>query len=296
MRTVLASACLTLWLAFAPRPNAALRVGAAARWPLRPAGTRLAKPGRWAPPAPPAVGAQPDEARTAKRCARRALRRAPELPMAVRGGGAEHNAVDLLRAATWNMVGKNTKWIVSLTAAAVLLYRRDALAVSAIAGALSNAVLGKMLKRVLKQKRPDGAPLADPGMPSSHAMSLFFLSGYLCAVTVAWTPAWQPAQRAAAMAALLSFATSSAAWRVASGLHTTPQIFVGALLGGVNGVLWFHITASHMEWLQSLDHMLAADRSIPAVLCGILIAGALVVGSVERKLGVLLRGLRPDGK
>ena len=282
-RTVLASACLTLWLAFAPRPNAALRVGAAARWPLRPAGTRLAKPGRSAPP-------------SAKRCARRALRRAPELPMAVRGGGAEHNAVDLLRAATWNVVGKNTKWIVSLTAAAVLLYRRDALAVSAIAGALSNAVLGKTLKRVLKQKRPDGAPLADPGMPSSHAMSLFFLSGYLCAVTVAWTPAWQPVQRAAAMAALLSFATSSAAWRVASGLHTTPQIFVGALLGGVNGVLWFRITASHMEWLQSLDHVLAADRLIPAVLCGILIAGALVVGSVERKLGVLLRGLRPDGK
>jgi len=274
-------ACLTLSLAFAPRPSAALRVGAAARWPLRTAGTSLAKPGSWAPPA------------GRRQCARRA----PELPSSMRGGGAEHDAVDLLRTATWNVVGKNTKWIVSLTAAAVLLYRRDALAVSAIAGALGNAVLGKTLKRVLKQKRPDGAPLADPGMPSSHAMSLFFLSGYLCAVTVAWTPAWTPAQRVAAMAALLSFATSSAAWRVASGLHTTPQIFVGALLGGVNGVLWFRITASHMDWLQSLDHMLAADRSIPAVLCGILIAGALVVGSVERKLGVLLRGhLRPGDK
>ncbi len=42
-----------------------------------------------------------------------------------------------------------------------------------------------MLKRVLKQKRLDGAPLVDPGMPSSHAMSLSFPSGYLCAVTVA---------------------------------------------------------------------------------------------------------------
>ena len=65
----------------------------------------------------------------------------------------------------------------------------------AIAGALGDAVLGKTLKRVLKQKRPDGAPLVDPGMPSSHDMSVFFLSGYLCAVNVAWTPERQQRKR-----------------------------------------------------------------------------------------------------
>lgn len=303
-RTLLASACLSFGLGLAPRPSAALCVSAASapRWPLG-AGSALAPRGRGAPPTALEERLRP------------ALRRAAVLPMAARGGGGGHDAADasgagapahsraghsglgVLCTATWNVVGKNTKWIVSLTAAAVLLYRRDALAVSAIAGALGNAVLGKTLKRVLKQKRPDGAPLADPGMPSSHAMSLFFLSCYLCAVTVAWTPAWPPVQRAAAMAALLSFAASSAVWRVASGLHTMPQILVGALLGGANGVLWFGFTASHMDLLQGLDQVLAADRSIPAVLCGILIAGALVVGSVERKLGVLLRGLGgPGGK
>eukprot|EP00961_Rhodomonas_salina_P100996 1359075-Rhodomonas_salina.3 len=67
-------------------------------------------------------------------------------------------------------------WTVSLSGAGV----------SAIIGALGNAVLSKVLKKILREERPDGAPLnpetKDPGMPSSHAMSLFFLSGYLCAV------------------------------------------------------------------------------------------------------------------
>ena len=55
-------------------------------------------------------------------------------------GALVHSA----RKIAWDLLGKSTKWIVSLTAAAVLLYRRDALAVSAIAGALCNAVLGKV--------------------------------------------------------------------------------------------------------------------------------------------------------
>ena len=110
---------------------------------------------------------------------------------AVRGGGSddtgEGGTSTMGRKIMWDLVGENTKWIVSITAAGVLLYRRDALAVSVIVGALSNAVLGKVLKRILRQKRPDGAPLADPGMPSSHAMSLLFLSCYLCAAAASGT-------------------------------------------------------------------------------------------------------------
>ena len=213
------------------------------------------------------------------------------------GGGCDNekgkHAVTQLgeigRAMAWDLIGKNTKWIVSLSAAAVLLYRRDALAVSAIAGALSNAVLGKVLKRILQQKRPDGAPLADPGMPSSHAMSLFFLSCYLCSAIVSWTPTWSPLQGAAAIASLLGFAASGAAWRVKSGLHTAAQVVVGGLLSGTNGFLWFHFTASHMEVIEAMDKMMAANNAVPAALCAVLIGGALVVGSDERKLGPLFR-------
>ena len=215
----------------------------------------------------------------------------PSVLMRMDGGGPGKGEAEgpvlstLARKMAWELVGKNTKWIVSLSAAGVLLYRRDALAVSAIVGALSNAVIGKILKRILRQKRPDGAPLADPGMPSSHAMSLYFLSCYLCASIVAWTPAWAPFQKAVAMFALLAFSTSSAVWRVSSGLHTGSQIMVGALLGGTNGVLWFRFTTARMEVIHAMDAAMSANASIPAILCAVLIAGALIVGSIERKVG-----------
>jgi hypothetical protein len=100
------------------------------------------------------------------------------------------------------------------------------------------------------------------------------------------------------------------------------QILVGGVLGGVNGVLWFHLTAglcvyafiflcvcvcagvhacmftffthaltlshnqsAHMETIEAMDRMMATNSSISGILCVVLIAGALVVGSIERKFG-----------
>ena len=73
----------------------------------------------------------------------------------------------------------STKWIVSGAAAGTLAYRRDLPSALCILGAVLNALLSKILKRLLRRPRPTGAPLADPGMPSSHAQSLFFFAAYL---------------------------------------------------------------------------------------------------------------------
>ena len=72
-----------------------------------------------------------------------------------------------------------TRWIVTSIAGGTLLYRRDVSTALCLAGAVLNALLSKVLKRLLKSPRPSGAPLADPGMPSSHAQSLFYLGTYL---------------------------------------------------------------------------------------------------------------------
>ena len=72
-----------------------------------------------------------------------------------------------------------TRWVVSVCAALTLAYRRDAASALCIVGAVLNALLSKVLKRVLNMSRPTGARLADPGMPSSHAQSLFFFASYL---------------------------------------------------------------------------------------------------------------------
>ena len=73
----------------------------------------------------------------------------------------------------------STKWIVSGAAASTLAYRRDLATALCITGAVVNGLLSKILKRILRRPRPSGAPLADPGMPSSHAMSLFYFATYL---------------------------------------------------------------------------------------------------------------------
>ena len=81
------------------------------------------------------------------------------------------------------------------SAFATLLIRRDAATCVFLLGAITNAVLGKILKAVFRVKRPASSTLDDPGFPSSHAMSLFFFAAYLsCAVLAAGgLPPWVPA-------------------------------------------------------------------------------------------------------
>lgn len=58
--------------------------------------------------------------------------------------------------------------------AALILGRHDAEAVWAVIGSLVNAGLSVVLKQILKQERPYPNSKSDPGMPSSHAMSIFY--------------------------------------------------------------------------------------------------------------------------
>lgn len=68
-----------------------------------------------------------------------------------------------------------SKWIVSGLFAAVILGRHDAEIVWVAMGSIINAMLSVALKRILNQERPASAMKSDPGMPSSHAQSLFFI-------------------------------------------------------------------------------------------------------------------------
>ena len=79
-----------------------------------------------------------------------------------------------------------TKVFVSGATFLTLMYKRDVQCFSFLAGAISNALLSKILKRLINSSRPKGAQLSDPGMPSSHAQSLFFFAGYLTSGAVLW--------------------------------------------------------------------------------------------------------------
>ena len=146
-------------------------------------------------------------------------------------------------------VNESTKFLVSGTALAVLLTHPSVHVVWCMIGSVVNSLGGKALKKALNHERPDGAAKADPGMPSSHAVSLSYMSVYAAAALLpraaafpqiqgAWpVPEWSAEPLAAALIALGLFFT----WlRVALGYHTVPQVVVGYVLGAGVALGWLH--------------------------------------------------------
>ena len=157
--------------------------------------------------------------------------------------------------------------------------------VSFFIGSISNGILSKILKKVLKQERPSGLdesfldlPPSDNGMPSSHAMSLGFI-GTFTAFQLPWTTV-----------PLLIYATISLIYRVKTNLHSVEQVVVGSVLGSVNGIIWCSLCFGNnvfgvhvVDWvsetfLNEQGFMPWYGLAVPALI------GAAVVGSVERRL------------
>ncbi|KAK8653182.1 hypothetical protein V6N13_127192 [Hibiscus sabdariffa] len=68
-----------------------------------------------------------------------------------------------------------SKWLVSALFGGVILWRHDAEALWMEMGLIVNALVSIRLKRVLNQERPVVELKSDPGMPSSHAQSIFYI-------------------------------------------------------------------------------------------------------------------------
>ncbi|KAI3848829.1 hypothetical protein MKX03_034215 [Papaver bracteatum] len=130
-----------------------------------------------------------------------------------------------------------SKWLVATVFGIIVVWRHDALAMWAAMGAVANAWLSITLKRILNQERPVASLGSGPGMPSSHAQSIFFASVFailslikslgLSGVTVT--------------IGVLGLAFSSyLSWlRISQRHHTISQVVVGATLGTICSILWF---------------------------------------------------------
>lgn len=124
-------------------------------------------------------------------------------------------------------VGKSTSTLVSLSFFSVLAWKRDAFMLTFFIGAISNAILSKILKRVLDQSRPEALVDAqsirvkptDPGMPSSHAMSLGFIGTF---TSLNLPPISIP---------MLIYIVIALYYRIKINLHSIEQVLVGIVLG-----------------------------------------------------------------
>jgi dolichyldiphosphatase len=140
------------------------------------------------------------------------------------------------------VVNEATKFVVSFAALCVLLHFRNAAAAAALFGSILTSLAGKLLKRLLAHARPAGARKADPGMPSSHAVSLGYLATYAASALFASSTSrhllWP--------AALQALGLALTALRVVLGYHTVPQVVVGYALGGCAAVALHWLTAAFL--------------------------------------------------
>lgn len=144
---------------------------------------------------------------------------------------------------TTKQLADMTKYTVSLSVACTILYSPTPTTLLYVSGSLLNTILGKALKHSLRQPRPQGAAKTDPGMPSSHAVSLSYLS--LAPLIYSLVYGGRASLCVLAGALVVAGGVASA-WRVRVGYHTTEQVGAGWALGGLNAAVW----VGCVQWLR----------------------------------------------
>lgn len=134
-------------------------------------------------------------------------------------------------------LNSSTKWLIT-AGNTVLVWIRpyDFRGPYILVGSLFAVYFTDFLKKIFNQERPEGSYLADPGMPSSHALVSFFLA-------VTWSKVFHGTAAASGGGFLngtflLSLATIISLLRVICGYHSMLQIAVGAIIGSVLGHAW----------------------------------------------------------
>ncbi|KAJ0248874.1 Lipid phosphate phosphatase epsilon 1 [Hirschfeldia incana] len=167
-------------------------------------------------------------------------------------------------------VNRMSKWVVSILFASVVLLRRDGTALWGIIGSVSNSALSVVLKRILNQARPDATSRSDPGMPSTHAQSISFISVF----AVLSVMEWLGTSKVSVFLSCLILASCSyfIRLRVSQKLHTSNQVVVGAIVGSVFCILWY--TTWNSLLLEAFESSLLLQRSVFLVAAAFTLAFA----------------------
>lgn len=134
-----------------------------------------------------------------------------------------------------------SKWIVTILFGVFIIWRHDAEALWFAAGSILNAMFSISLKQILNQKRPSTLK-SDPGMPSSHAQSIFFTVIFIILSSVELLRINELTISGLALA----FGSYLSYLRVSQKLHTVSQVVVGAVIGSICSILWYWLWNAFM--------------------------------------------------
>ncbi|XP_010235860.1 lipid phosphate phosphatase epsilon 2, chloroplastic isoform X2 [Brachypodium distachyon] len=135
-------------------------------------------------------------------------------------------------------LNRMSKWLVAGSFAFAALWKHDAEIMWALMGAVVNTVLSSILKQMFNHERPAPALRSDPGMPSSHAQSIFYAATFLV-LSLFYSLGTNY------LAMIIGAATIASASYL--GLHTLNQIIVGATVGSAFGALWLLLWHLHVQ-------------------------------------------------
>lgn len=133
-----------------------------------------------------------------------------------------------------------SKWLVVALFGAAVLWRHDAEALWASLGSVLNSALSIVLKRIVNQERPVSTlrptSTSDPGMPSSHAQSIFYAVVFAIFSLVEWLGL--NALTTTVIGLVVAVGSYFSWLRVSLQFHTISQVAVGAAVGSVFSILW----------------------------------------------------------
>ena len=130
----------------------------------------------------------------------------------------------------------------------IIAIRRDIGTFFVFLGQLIGVAINVVVKKMVKEPRPDGAYLDDEGMPSNHAQFIFFFAVYYILELL-----FRSKRRVCPLIlrlfyslVLLFVAILVSFSRVYLSYHTLEQVIVGAGLGTFNATLWSCICKSKL--------------------------------------------------
>lgn len=143
------------------------------------------------------------------------------------------------------------------------LLTREIEPVIVVGGHLVGEITNKIIKRIVKQPRPDfhkefgsGSYSLSYGMPLAHSQFMGFFAAYFVCIVLFKISHFQTSQKLIGCLVLIISSVLVAFSRVYLYYHTTQQVLVGALFGAMLGLIYFVIIAiardvGFIDWILS---------------------------------------------
>lgn len=142
--------------------------------------------------------------------------------------------------AMFHFLNATLRWVYLIIVIGTLFRGNNPQVTWAVMGIIASAHISKALKVLLNQERPSSAfgIRADPGMPSSHAYTLLYLTVYSAVALIGWKGL--DTITFGIGCAIIVLGVFMAWLRTVEGVHTNFQVMVGIVLGSVTAIMWYY--------------------------------------------------------